>query len=1770
MKIRLFLVVFLVAALRTYSVEKYKTFIWGSAVITKNSASRISVDIHLLQQGEQKIINGEFPKNYFYFSIAPNERITVSTIAFKSIPVTKEKCVTYQLQTDSGYAAASITEDEFTKLRSTLTTEPSVRIAGYEWYRGYYLAKIEVIPFLQSSVRNSLEQIHDITFTITKSKKNKTEGIFSTTSFAKKDFQFETILRNMILNYDDALPYKLNALQSDSTQWFNPSLTYLKLIIGRDGIYRLLYSQLQNSFPEILAADPKTIKLYSFGKEIPIYVSGEEDGVFNDTDYVEFSAERNYTGKQRILTTGNTEYNEYLNRYTDSTIFWLTFSSGNGLRLPSNPTLVQTQDTLKNYIDFRHLENNSFLQFTSGDVVLQQNPLLTSQDVWGWGWLNGNGENKTTYSVSDLATTGDSGTVYAKYLSWGGTVSTNTHIVSLRVGKGTTSGSDLRKDTIDRYEQFVASAKFPVTAIQNGTSNVSLFSYTTSSFPTNNIIVDWYELEIPRQLKAVSDSLSFRFSNLKNTALRTIQISNLSTKAIAIYKFATDQKRISNVTFSGSGPYTVSFVDTVGPSDRYYLMANAKILAPVIAKKKQFANLRANTSQTDYIIVTHSKFYTETVPLKNYLSTARNFTVKLFDIDDIYDEFAFGYPTSEALQSFLESTTTWQTPYPAYVFLVGDATYDYKFVYKNYAAKNYVPSYGYPVSDPMLVTWKSLSQFPQMITGRLPVNNSGEVTEYLSRLQAYSSLGNSDWNKRYILFSGGDPNTSGQIENFKATNNFLVDNYITPAPIGGNATHFYKTTNPQSDFGPYSTQEFKDVISRGSVFVSYIGHSGTQTWDNSILDPIQLKNDNNKSPLITDFGCSTGKFAEPEITSFSELFVVGSSSYAIGYIGNSALGFTSIAASLPIEFYKRILKDSVTQIGKAHLLSKISLAQSNFSAVNQIMLYTNELIGEPSTALDVPFTPNLAISSSNITAHETLSDDKDSGLVNIIVNNFGSVAQDSVNIYIQHSYNNKIIDNSIIRIPFPLFADTVRYYLQTKDVSGIHTLKVTLDSLNVISEITKGDNFAQASISVLSTKFKILSPTSLNSDKPTKLRLLNPFASLDTTSSVVLELDTTESMVNPIQRLAYMHGVVTEFDISSLSVGKRYWWRAGLSSSTQKVSGNFYVGNNSLSQYGESDSYAFLLNTNSHIKSSDIITLSVDTLSLRAISAGGIAGNVSVIELNGKNILPSSYNRGFSISVIDPITLNVKEQKHYDTYGNNALFDSLASFLTSLPVNDIVISVIADAVNTGSALKTSVKNAYASIGALKQNIYSYKASWAVVGKKGAAPGSALEAYYPASSTKAIVETTFVKNMTDGYFITPYFGPSPSWTNLNTSAVIPSGASLTAKIIGRKNDGTEDTLLTTTDSTQSLASVSSQYPYIKLRYNLTANSSYQSPIISAINIACLPSPEFASSAQQDFLDKQVVQEGEDIHIKFTFFNVGLGGSDSVKLLLQTNDSGNDRTLQAFYLSGIASNDSGNVSYTYNSKGLRGNHAFKFIIDSDNRNIEMYKNNNTIIIPYQVIPDTIRPNIAVTFDGATVFNGDFVRAKPEIRIRFEDNAQSLLTMQDTSNFKLLLNNQPIVFSGIDAPQLIPASSAGKAEVKWSPFLAKGENSIALFAKDVSGNSSDTITVIVNVASDLQLLDVYNFPNPYKKETNFTFKIAGAGNPDDAVIKIFTVAGRLIKEIQLSSPQLKIGYNRISWNGRDEDGDELGNGVYFYKILVNQGGKQVSAIQKLVKAD
>jgi flagellar hook assembly protein FlgD len=79
--------------------------------------------------------------------------------------------------------------------------------------------------------------------------------------------------------------------------------------------------------------------------------------------------------------------------------------------------------------------------------------------------------------------------------------------------------------------------------------------------------------------------------------------------------------------------------------------------------------------------------------------------------------------------------------------------------------------------------------------------------------------------------------------------------------------------------------------------------------------------------------------------------------------------------------------------------------------------------------------------------------------------------------------------------------------------------------------------------------------------------------------------------------------------------------------------------------------------------------------------------------------------------------------------------------------------------------------------------------------------------------------------------------------------------------------------------------------------------------------------------------------------------------------------------------------------------------------------------------------------------------------------------------------------------------------------------------------------------------------NYPNPFSTSTRFVFTLTGEKVPDHMIIQIMTVSGRVVREITMAElGTIRIGRNitEYAWDGRDEFGDPLANGVYLYRVM------------------
>ncbi len=111
-----------------------------------------------------------------------------------------------------------------------------------------------------------------------------------------------------------------------------------------------------------------------------------------------------------------------------------------------------------------------------------------------------------------------------------------------------------------------------------------------------------------------------------------------------------------------------------------------------------------------------------------------------------------------------------------------------------------------------------------------------------------------------------------------------------------------------------------------------------------------------------------------------------------------------------------------------------------------------------------------------------------------------------------------------------------------------------------------------------------------------------------------------------------------------------------------------------------------------------------------------------------------------------------------------------------------------------------------------------------------------------------------------------------------------------------------------------------------------------------------------------------------------------------------------------------------------------------------------------------------------------------------------------------------------------------------------------------------------IVFAVTGDALVVDVFNFPNPFRGETNIVYTMNLAA--DAGRIDIYNVSGVLVRSFALGTGDLLaasfISPHSIVWDGRDLAGDRVANGTYIYVLRVDRGGRSIDIEGKIVKLE
>ncbi|MEM9325898.1 MAG: C25 family cysteine peptidase, partial [Bacteroidota bacterium] len=464
------------------------------------------------------------------------------------------------------------------------------------------------------------------------------------------------------------------------------------------------------------------------------------------------------------------------------------------------------------------------------------------------------------------------------------------------------------------------------------------------------------------------------------------------------------------------------------------------------------------------------------------------------------------------------------------------------------------------------------------------------------------------------------------------------------------------------------------------------------------------------------------------------------------------------------------------------------------------------------------------------------------------------------------------------------------------------------------------------------------------------------------------------------------------------------------------------------------------------------------------------------------------------------------------------------------------------------------------------------------GTKGAAAGTATTV--TGNATGFPIREQFLTfngeargRFTEGRLITQTIGPATKWWQLDYSLTEDASDDVTINVIGITPAGQEVVQFTEgrTDDLDISTIDAEQYPNLRIEANYEDEIALTPPQINYWRLYYETPPDGILLNPSDG-PIQLLQEGDSLRTSFGFYNYSnTDFADSVNMtaLFRDGESGAE-FMASTQLQGPAAGDTITFEIEEPTVGRVGEYGLRTRVQPEEP--ELYAVNNAANLSQfaRVEPDRVNPVLDVTFDGAYILNGDLVSPTPLINILIKDQ-NTVLTKTDTTGITVSLRSgdegtfERIPFSD---PQInwTPATDQEDFTIQYEPGpLADNRYGLRVEATDGSGNAagSDPYEITFEVVNESSITRFFPYPNPFSTSTRFVFTLTGAEVPDQIKIQIMTVSGRVVREIlQDEIGPIRIGNNitQYAWDGRDEFGDQLANGVYLYRVITNINGEQV----------
>lgn len=1605
-------------------------------------------------------------------------------------------------------------------------------------------------------------------------------------------------------------------------EWINFGQEYYKIPVSEDGIYRITYSQMNAAGIKLSQVRGDHFRLYAYGKEIPIFISTES--YFSSSDYIEFYGEKNRSKLDSFLYRLKANiFNPEYSLFNDTMAYFLTW---NNEITSQRYTVVNTDltgNTLTPIQYYIHEEKAVFSSDFNKPLHDAANHVLISNFDTGEGF----GSKLDTVNTFDMTTSDYVSGVALPTISFRYATNKNDHSISFYVNgkfKKNIGGNGFLCNNADitlTDGDIKNNMQYLIRGINNGNiydrvaiSTITLkypreFKFNNASyFPfkaEKTSFTEYYELQ-----NFNLNGSNFAVYDVTHNKIIKPQI-DLTNKLVKFILNPLDQEtRLVMVNLDKSAKTVesikkISFVDFSTTTDKNYI---------IITDRDKFYNANQVNMIDEYSNYRQSQ-------------TGGSFKTLIVNIQNVYDQFCYGIDRHNlALNNFVMYCKD-HFLNPEYIFIMGKGLEYNEFRTSEQVAQNsgyfIVPTFGYPGAD-NLIAARLYKDYPEIAIGRIAVKNADQLEIYLNKVKRYElskitnqTIDDKLWMKKVIHLIGGDtPTLIGQIKTWLANDAAKISNSKFGAYV-----HTYERTSSTAQESV--TKQISDDINSGAAWVTFFGHSGVTGSDFNISNlsnnryPVFYSLGCYSGNIHTTIN---GGQSEDFVINDGYMIVFAGTTGS-GFTNVLALLANYIYTNTGEDMYG----SSVGKILRKSIESNYVADNDAFMSLNQQFTYHGDpaisLFSHqgPDYLVDyksVKVEPGVISSSlENFKFSFDVINIGSSVKDSLIIRVLRKLPGGKVDTLEQKFLSPKAIENYNFTIN-----------TKGSDGVGENCISVYLNPKNTIAEVPtpealnnnemrdqNGEN--KYCFYIVDNGVRVLYPEQFSIVNKPEVELqastLNFFMN---EQKFIIEFDTTELYNSPFKKTTQIYskgGLIKWKPPVSLTHNTVYYWRISPDSLNAQVTYNwsnssFVYLQNSSEGWNQSHYFQFLKDEpqNIFLHNNRSFKFNYNTHSIRIKGVKYIPGNVGVAFFNGlgwATLNPVDYKPCITIFGLGPLGFSKFPNMTFGEVGNGDGYayyfktetseqrKGIKNLLDNMPDSTTVfVYTYLDQTgyglfpelwaNDSISLGYNLFNALESYGAQKIRLMQTKGTvpYVFVFKKGS--GVLFEQIGKNFNDEFETEIPVHVFKTSGSFESTLIGPASKWDNCLWKESLKNDNDI-SNIMVYKFDK-ELNLASQVDTLNSiyefdLSSIDPiKYPYLKLQLN-SQDGVQRSPVnIDFWRILYQGFPDAVLINDENaYFYKDTLENGDAFKFKSIVYNNTSIDMDSLSVRFKIKKQNNQEIIVDKKYKPLLAGTSYELLFDYPSISIPGVNEFSVEVNYNKEQKEKYYFNNYGVKRFFVRQDDKNPVMDVTFDGVHIMDGDIISPKPLIKVMVvDDNKYQLLNNKSIFQKLTLLypsgKTAMVDLNDNSIVEFIPAQSFdnNKAILNFKPLLnEEGLYQLVAQCSDIAGNlaGQNEYKISFKVILKEQISEVYNYPNPFSTKTQFVFTLTGQDLPKDINIKIMTMSGKVVRELNsIDLGTFKYGLNRTEgyWDGTDEYGKKLANGIYLYEVTaVDSTGKK-----------